>query len=50
MAKKSSVNKNERRAKMAKQTAPPKPEITALHVPPIFMAETSHDKGRSHKV
>jgi hypothetical protein len=33
--------------RMAKQTAPAKPEILALHTPPIMMAEMSPDKSRA---
>jgi hypothetical protein len=32
--------------RMAKQTAPARPEILALHAPPIVMAEVSVDKPR----
>jgi hypothetical protein len=32
--------------RMAKQTAPPKPEILTLHAPPILMAEMSVEKHR----
>lgn len=33
--------------RMAKQTAPPNPEILALHCPPIMMAETSVGRPRA---
>jgi len=33
--------------RMAKTTAPPRPEILALHTPPIMMAETSLEKPRA---
>ena len=33
--------------RMAKQTAPPNPNIMALHCPPIFMAEMSAERHRS---
>jgi hypothetical protein len=33
--------------RMAKQTAPAKPEILALHAPPILMAEMSPEKPRA---
>ncbi|MDI3284857.1 lactate racemase domain-containing protein [Polyangium sp. 15x6] len=33
--------------RMAKQTAPPNPDIMALHCPPIFMADMSVEKQRA---
>ncbi|TKD13111.1 lactate racemase domain-containing protein [Polyangium fumosum] len=33
--------------RMAKQTAPPNPDILALHCPPIFMADMSVEKQRA---
>jgi hypothetical protein len=33
--------------RMAKTTAPPRPEILALHAPPIMMAETSLERQRT---
>ena len=33
--------------RMAKTTAPPRPEILALHTPPIMMAETSLSHPRA---
>lgn len=33
--------------RMAKQTAPPNPNIMALHCPPIFMTEMSAERARS---
>jgi hypothetical protein len=33
--------------RMAKQTAPPNPNIMALHCPPIFMTEMSMERPRS---
>jgi len=33
--------------RMAKQTAPPNPNIMALHCPPIFMTEMSAEKSRA---
>jgi hypothetical protein len=32
--------------RMAKQTAPPKPDILALHIAPLFMCDTSPEKRR----
>ena len=33
--------------RMAKETAPAKPEILALHTPPILMADMTAEKPRS---